>query len=82
MLCAVLYRVPPKKCPTTCVHSLVSVTYQLLQKNQFDVQPQGLVVVHAKDGWYNFINKKVTAISVRHDFLEECMNYSRNWTPI
>ena len=44
------YRVPQKKCPTTCVHSLVSVTYQLLQKNQFDVQAQGLVVVHAKDG--------------------------------
>ena len=42
--------VPQKKCPTTCVHSLVSVTYQLLQKNQFDVQAQGLVVVHAKDG--------------------------------
>ena len=62
------YRVPTKKGHPKCVQYFISVYRQLLQKIYIAILAQGLGVIYAKDGGYNFINKKVTAIFVRHDF--------------
>ena len=37
-----------------------------------------LYVISTKDGWYIFMNKKVMTIFVRHDFIAEYMNFTRN----
>ena len=70
---------PQKKRYPTCVQSLISVYSQLLQKINIGVLAKGLGVVCAKDGRYNFINKKITAVFLRHDFIEYYINITRNW---
>ena len=70
-----IYRVPQKKRYPTHVQSFISVYSQLLQKFNIDVIAKGLGEICAKDGRYNFINKKVMVVFVRHDFYGRINEY-------
>ena len=73
-----LYRVPQKKCHPICVQSSTLVYSQIQQGIYIDVLAIGLVVICTKDGWYNFINKKLKQFSWVMIFVAEDMNINRN----